>query len=77
MKFFVPLKGWSAIDREGMVLYDPVGDRVFVDALRKGLDPKVEIVEVPCNLEDLEFAQAMVEAFDGIFKESQKQKGKI
>jgi uncharacterized protein (UPF0261 family) len=77
VKFFVPLKGWSAIDREGMILYDPDGDRVFVDALKKGLNPKVEIVEVPCNLEDLEFAQAMVDAFDGIFKESQKQKGKI
>ena len=71
VKFFVPLKGWSAIDREGMVLYDPDGDRVFVDALRQGLDPRVEIVEVPCNLEDLEFAQAMVEAFDGIFRQTQ------
>lgn len=69
IKFFVPLKGWSAIDREGMVLYDPEGDMVFVDALRQGLDPKVEIVEVPCNLEDMEFAEAMVEAFDRIFKE--------
>jgi uncharacterized protein (UPF0261 family) len=74
VKFFVPLKGWSAIDREGMVLYDPDGDRVFVDALRQGLDPRVEIVEVPCNLEDFEFAQAMVEAFDGIFRQSQKHK---
>jgi uncharacterized protein (UPF0261 family) len=74
VKFFVPLKGWSAIDREGMVLHDPDGDRVFVDALRQGLDPRVEIVEVPCNLEDFEFAQAMVEAFDGIFRQSQKHK---
>jgi uncharacterized protein (UPF0261 family) len=74
VKFFVPLKGWSAMDREGMVLYDPDGDSVFVDALRQGLDPRVEIVEVPCNLEDFEFAQAMVEAFDGIFKQSQKHK---
>jgi len=77
VKFFVPLKGWSAIDREGTVLYDPDGDRVFVDALRQGLDPKVEIVEVPCNLEDLEFAVAMVEAFDIIFKQSHKHKDKV
>ncbi|MBP1734415.1 MAG: hypothetical protein H6Q53_702 [Deltaproteobacteria bacterium] len=74
VKFFVPLKGWSAIDREGTVLYDPDGDRVFVDALRQGLDPRVEIVAIPYNLEDFEFAQAMVEAFDGIFKQSQKHK---
>ncbi|MFZ7110203.1 MAG: Tm-1-like ATP-binding domain-containing protein [Desulfatiglandales bacterium] len=70
VKFFVPLKGWSAIDRVGTVLYDPDGDRVFIDALRQGLDPKVEIVEVSCNLEDLEFAQAMVDAFDVMFKKS-------
>lgn len=77
VKFFVPLKGWSAIDREGTVLYDPDGDLVFVDALRQGLDPKVEIVEVPCNLEDLEFAVAMVEAFDIIFKQSHKHEDKV
>jgi uncharacterized protein (UPF0261 family) len=74
IKFFVPLKGWSAIDREGTVLYDPEGDMVFVGALREGLDPKVEIVEVPCNLEDIEFAEAMVEAFDRIFKEWERHK---
>ncbi len=71
VKFFVPLKGWSAIDREGSVLYDPEGDRVFIDALKEGLNPQVEIVDVLCNLEDLEFAEAMVEAFDRVFKESQ------
>ncbi len=73
VKFFVPLKGWSAIDGEGTVLYDPAEDRVFVDALRKGLDPRVEIVEVPCNLEDFEFAAAMVENFDRVFKESHRR----
>ncbi|MCX5805911.1 MAG: Tm-1-like ATP-binding domain-containing protein [Proteobacteria bacterium] len=71
VKFFVPLKGWSAIDREGSVLYDPEGDLVFIDALKDGLKPEVEIVDVLCNLEDPEFAEAMVEAFDRIFKESQ------
>jgi len=71
VKFFVPLKGWSAIDREGSVLYDPEEDRVFIDALRDGLDPRVEIVNVSCNLEDPEFAEAMVKTFDRIFKESQ------
>ncbi len=70
VKFFFPLKGWSAIDREGSVLYDPKGDRVFVDALKNGLDPDVELVDVPCNLEDMDFAEAMVTAFDKMLKES-------
>jgi uncharacterized protein (UPF0261 family) len=72
VKFFVPLKGWSAIDRGGSVLYDPNEDRVFIDALKNGLNPNIEIVDVSCNLEDLEFAEAMVNAFDRIFKESQR-----
>jgi uncharacterized protein (UPF0261 family) len=72
VKFFVPLKGWSAIDGEGSVLYDPEGDRVFIDALKEGLNPQVEIVDVPCNLEDIEFAEAMVNTFDRMFKESQR-----
>ncbi len=42
VKFFVPLKGWSAIDREGMVLHDPDGDRVFVDALKKALTQRLK-----------------------------------
>jgi uncharacterized protein (UPF0261 family) len=70
VKFFVPLKGWSAIDREGSVLYDPAEDMVFIDALREGLSPHVEIIEVPCNLEDPEFAEAMVKTFDAMFKAS-------
>jgi uncharacterized protein (UPF0261 family) len=70
VKFFVPLKGWSAIDREGSVLYDPDGDRVFIDTLRDGLNPGVEIVDVSCNLEDPEFGEAMVNAFDKIFIEN-------
>ena len=76
VKFFVPLKGWSAIDREGTVLYDPGEDRVFVDTMRQGLDPRVEIVEVPCNLEDFEFAEAMVEAFDAVYNMPERHAGK-
>jgi len=71
VKFFVPLKGWSAIDGEGSILYDPEGDRVFVDSLKEGLNPLVEIVDVPCNLEDIEFTEAMVNTFDRMFKETQ------
>jgi uncharacterized protein (UPF0261 family) len=71
VKFFFPLKGWSAIDREGSVLYDPDEDRVFINALRDGLNPRIEIIELPCNLEDPEFAEAMVNSFDEICNEKQ------
>ncbi|MEJ2715797.1 MAG: Tm-1-like ATP-binding domain-containing protein [Deltaproteobacteria bacterium] len=72
-RFVVPLKGWSAIDREGTVLHNPEQDRVFVEELRKHLSPSIPIVEVPYNLEDMEFAQALVENFGAIFTEAQRR----
>ena len=46
LKLVIPLRGWSSLDREGSVLYDPAEDRVFIDALKKKLKPDVEIEEV-------------------------------
>jgi uncharacterized protein (UPF0261 family) len=68
VKFVIPLKGWSSIDREGTVLHDPEEDRAFVRELQKRLQPAVEIVEVGCNLEDPDFARSLVENFEAIFK---------
>lgn len=68
VKLLVPLKGWSSIDGEGTILYDPVEDRIFVEELKRLLKPKVKVIEVDCNLEDHEFAQAVVDSFDEIFK---------
>lgn len=67
VRFVVPLKGWSAIDREGTVLYNPEKDRIFIDKLREKLNPSIRIVEVPNNLEDMDFARALVDNFTEIF----------
>ena len=39
VKFLVPLRGWSRRDGEGSPLDDPEADRVFVEELRKCLNP--------------------------------------
>jgi uncharacterized protein (UPF0261 family) len=67
VRFVVPTKGWSSIDREGTVLYNPKQDWVFVEELRKNLNPSIPIVEVPYNLEDIEFAKTLINNFDQIF----------
>jgi uncharacterized protein (UPF0261 family) len=71
----VPLKGWSSIDKPGSVLYDPEQDRTFINELRAHLKPEtpLQIEEVDCNLEDPEFARALVESFDEMFKKSRKK----
>jgi len=73
VKFLVPLRGWSSVDKPGSVLYNPEEDRVFFEELKAHLTTAIPIEEVDCNLEDQEFAQALVESFDRVFKELQGQ----
>ena len=63
-----PLRGWTSLDREGSILYDPQKDRVFVEELIRHLKPEIEIVELDYNLEDPPFALALVEKLDCLYK---------
>ncbi len=57
----IPLDGWSAADLPGNDTHDPSEDQLFIRVLRKKLKPDVQIVEVNANMEDPEFARAVVE----------------
>ena len=70
VKFLVPLRGWSSVDKPGSVLYNPEEDRLFFEELKAHLTTEIPIEEVDCNLEDPEFALALVESFDKMFKEA-------
>ncbi len=72
LKLVVPLRGWSSIDREGSLLYDPEADRLFVEEMKRHLDNGVEIQEIDCNLEDLPTAEALVHSLDQFIKESNR-----
>ena len=69
LKFIIPQKGFSSLSVEGGALYDPIADKAFVDALRKYLDPGIKVVAVNTDINNLHFAQAVVEAL----KESLKR----
>jgi uncharacterized protein (UPF0261 family) len=58
---FVPLKGVSAIDVEGGPFYDPVADDALFEALRANLKGNVELHELELDINDPEFAHAMVD----------------
>ncbi|MFO7667664.1 MAG: Tm-1-like ATP-binding domain-containing protein [Desulfobacterales bacterium] len=60
VKIIIPQKGWSGVDRQGQPTYDPGEDRVFVDTLKARLNPRIEILEVDANMEEPEFAQAVI-----------------
>jgi len=72
LKLVIPLRGWSSIDREGSILYDPAEDRIFVEELKKNLSTDIEIEEVDCNLEDMETARVLVDSLDTYM---QKERG--
>ncbi len=60
VKILIPLRGWSSVDYPGNATHDPEEDRVFVQELRRGLNPDIEILEVDANMEDPDFAAAVV-----------------
>lgn len=57
----LPLRGVSALDREGQPFYDPAADAALFEALRARLRPEVRVVELDLHLNDPAFADAAVE----------------
>ncbi len=66
--FLIPLKGWSSLDKEGMPLYDPEADKAFVDELKRNLNSKITVKEVPLNLNTHEFAEEAVNQFLKLYR---------
>lgn len=64
LKFVIPQKGFSSLSVEGGALYDPIADKAFVAALKKYLDPNIKIVEVNTDINNTQFAQAVVKALE-------------
>lgn len=59
----LPLKGFSAIDREGAVFADPEADRAFVETLKRRLPPGLPVVEVDAHINDQAFVDEVVRRF--------------
>src|SRR5262249_5308854 len=61
----VPLRGVSAIDREGQPFRWPEADQALFQSLRNWLSPSVKLVELDLHINDTDFAHA---AADILFK---------
>ena len=72
VKLVVPLRGWSSLDREGSILYDPEEDRIFIEELKNNLRAPIEIEEVDCNLEDMDTAKVLVDSLDRYMKRARE-----
>lgn len=72
---FIPLRGVSAIDVAGQIFHDPVADAALIAALRANLAPHIEVHELDTDINQPEFAQAMAERFDALYRAWAAQKG--
>jgi uncharacterized protein (UPF0261 family) len=74
LKLVIPLRGWSSLDREGSVLYDPQEDRLVVEELKKNLTVPLEIEEIDANLEDFQTAKALVDSLVHFMEREKKDR---
>lgn len=56
---YLPLKGVSALDAEGMPFYGPEEDAALFGTIRQTLDPRIDIVAMDVHINDESFALAM------------------
>jgi len=70
VKLVIPLRGWSSVDAPGNATYDPQEDRIFTAELRKTLKKDIQVVEVDANMEDPEFANALIKIALEMFKDN-------
>ncbi|RJR19594.1 MAG: UPF0261 family protein [Desulfobacteraceae bacterium] len=69
VRIVVPARGWSSVDAPGNPTFDPAEDGIFVEELRAGLRSGITVTEVDANMEDPDFARAVVAASLSIFPE--------
>jgi uncharacterized protein (UPF0261 family) len=58
----LPHKGFSVIAAPGGPFHDPAADEAFFQALKKGLRPGIEVIEMDCVINDPAFARACATA---------------
>jgi uncharacterized protein (UPF0261 family) len=54
----IPLRGVSAIDREGQPFWWPEADQALFQSLRNWMSPHVELIELDLHINDQPFAEA-------------------
>jgi uncharacterized protein (UPF0261 family) len=71
----VPLGGFSVLDRQGGPFYNPEGPEFFGGVLKKHLQPGSPLKLLPYHINDKEFAEAVLEAFEELL--NRKISGKM
>ena len=62
-RVFIPLKGFSYPDREGLPHWEPEGNQAFINSLKTHLNRSIPVVELNAHINDPEFIDPVTEAF--------------
>jgi uncharacterized protein (UPF0261 family) len=63
VKVFIPLKGFSFPDREGLSHWEPEGNQAFIDALKEHLNSSIPLIELDAHINDADFIDPVIAAF--------------
>lgn len=61
LKVMIPLEGFCEAGGEGKALFQKETDLVFINTLKKVLDPGIDYIEVEANINDRKFSDAVLE----------------
>ena len=75
--FLIPLEGWSSLDKEGRLIYDPIADAAFVRRLKEKLDDRSRVKEVALHLYTPEFARIAVDEFVRLYQGDRAQQAAL
>ncbi|MBW1673396.1 MAG: Tm-1-like ATP-binding domain-containing protein, partial [Deltaproteobacteria bacterium] len=63
VKIFIPLKGFSFPDREGLSHWEPEGNQAFIDALKENINSSIPVTELDAHINDPDFIDPVIEEF--------------
>ncbi|MBW2410087.1 MAG: Tm-1-like ATP-binding domain-containing protein [Deltaproteobacteria bacterium] len=70
VKFLYPKQGFCSQDKEGLALWNPEGNPVFLAALKNKLRPDIPVIEIDAHINDDEFAMVAFEALLDVMGEA-------
>ena len=68
VKILIPLRGFSSLDCQGNIFYDPIADKAFIDSLKSSLKEAIEVREIDAHINDDEFAKVVTNEFMDIVR---------
>jgi uncharacterized protein (UPF0261 family) len=73
VKVFIPLKGLSQPDKEGMHHWEPEGNQIFFDAIKKHLNSAIPLIELDAHINEPEFIDPVIETFMSMMDSHQSE----